>query len=329
MIINKISNINSTYFSRQNTNFVFNKPLQNDVFVKTQSFGAKQKEETDDKSFEEFEKWAQETNFLDDIKEIVDKTGKILGSGFEGVTYEIPGNDRWVIKKYKRGDFVQIHNDKPVITELNDISPKLNIGQEIARVEIPVGERFSCLYYILKRQEGRSFGVPYAYSDSIDNSNIKMHLKSLSKLAKFPQSAFDKCIKDISYVSSQGYKLDCCNPYNFMLDDKTQSINFVDVNERIEQGQNQYGEVLYSLLDGQFGTMFSLEKGNNKNEEDLSSQYSDEITLKFIRAMRNNNAKFTNGTYFTKLLESNLLNNILNADTVKEKTDELRRMGLY
>ena len=41
-------------------------------------------------SLDDFIKWSNETDFLSHARKIVEKTGKILGSGFEGITYLIP-----------------------------------------------------------------------------------------------------------------------------------------------------------------------------------------------------------------------------------------------
>lgn len=43
----------------------------------------------DDKSYESFTNWSNQTNFLSKVHEIEERTGQILGYGFEGTTFEI------------------------------------------------------------------------------------------------------------------------------------------------------------------------------------------------------------------------------------------------
>lgn len=303
--------------------------LRRDVFIKRVSFCSNSIDEKsrDDKSYSEFEKWSKETDFVGHIQEIVDKTGKILGRGFEGTTYEIPDNKKWVIKEYKKGSFIPRQNSDSIISEFEDISPNLNIGQVIARIEIPLGSRYSQIYYILKRQTGSSYGVSYEFSDSISNNLAKIHIKSLELLSKCPESTFEKCIKDIEYITRQGYEIDCCNPSNIMLDSDDKSINFVDINDKLKGNNTQFGNVLYALLDGNFGINFA-QSGYSEELQKKSQELSDKIIQKFFKAMNRAGAKFTSGKYFDKLIESNLLDKILNADSVDEKYNSLRAKGL-
>lgn len=297
--------------------------LCRDSFNRNVSF----KSDNIDNTLVDFVKWSNETDFLSKAREIVEKTGEILGSGFEGITYSIPDCDKWIIKEFKRSNLIPSDGNPKGIIPLEDICPALNVGQVIAKVEVPNGEKFVSQYFILKRQSGVSHGISYGDSNNLDEFNIKKHLKSLEILSKFPQESFDKCIQDISYITKQGYQIDCCNPYNFMIDNEKKSINFVDINDRISSGHTQYGNVLYSLLDGEFGILFSSSDLSEEIKE-TSKKYSDDIALKFFRAMKKTGVKLENSDYFNKLLKSNILNNILNADTEDAKIKRLQKSGL-
>lgn len=270
-----------------------------DVFVKSTSFKGTNEPAKDMQSYEEFNKWAKETDFVSKVQDVADRTGRILGSGFEGTTFEIPETDKWVLKQYKRANFIQVSREKPDISEIRDISPELNIGQTIAKIEIPTqNKRFCYVYYILKRQSGNSIGVPYAYADEIDRDNINRHLSSLQKLAALPQSSFDKCVRDVDYVTKQGYEIDCSNPYNFMLDEGKQEIHFVDINDKLRDKTTQHGEVLYALLDGPFGTLYRESDSVDKEEQEKAAKLSDTIIQKYITAMKKCDAQFSSGRYF-------------------------------
>ena len=300
--------------------------LQSDTFIKTQSFKGN-KTQNSDKSFEALQTWSSNTDFLSKVQEIDEKTGKILGGGFEGTTYEIPQTDNWVLKKYNRGNFVPIQNEKAKLSEIKDISPLLNIGQTIARVEIPAGKNYSYVYYVLKRQTGKSIGVPLSSADYINESNINTHLMSLEQLANAPQTTFDKCVKDIQYVTEQGYEFDAGNPYNFMFDSEKQHINFVDINDRLRDKSTQYGDVLYALLDGKFRETFD-NSDCDENIKHSAEMYSNHIIEKFFTAMKKNNAKFSDGRYFAQLINSNAFDGVLKTSSLEERVNELKDRGL-
>lgn len=325
MIISSLNTVNTFLNLHSEARSVNRFKLQNDMFIKSTSFTGKQKDNIDDKSFEAFEKWAEETDFLSKVYDIVHYTGPILGSGFEGETYGIPGNEQWVVKKFKKGDFVQKYTEKPTIIKHDDISPKLNIGQFICRVEIPSGPRFTNLFYILKKQKGHSLGVSYNYSDKIDDDNNKIHIRTLKELSEAPDRTFEKCIKDIKYISSLGFEFDSGNPYNFMFDTDKQEINFVDINDKYTGSGTQYGEVLYALLDSRYGLLFeSSEKTPKKDAEKFKNKLID----KFFKAMKKENVKLTEGMYFTKLLDSTTLDSYLKTSSREEKVKKLKQLKL-
>lgn len=326
MKINSISGIYSTSKNTNQNNNSYKYLTPQDTFIRSCSFSGKNND-VDKKSYSEFEKWASETGFLDNVREIDEKTGEILGYGFEGITFGIPSTDNWVLKKYNRGNFIAIPNEAPKLVRVEDFSPELNVGQTIARVEIPGGSRYSYIYYVLKRQTGESIGVPLSYSDDMSDINVKTHINTLKTLANAPQETFNKCIKDIAYVTQQGYEFDCGNPYNFMFDKEKNHINFVDINDKIRDENTQFGEVLYSLLDGNFAINFS-KSDCDQTIKDEANKLSNEIIRKFFAAMIQSNSKFSLGTYFNNLLESSLLDKTLGCSDKEDKINKLRLMNL-
>lgn len=315
-----IKKLKSNFLPRKNVTY------GSDFFIKNPSFLG-YKNITDEKSYESFINWSNQTNFLSQVREIDERTGEILGYGFEGTTFGIPGTDNWVLKKYNRGNFVAIGNNEAKIIEIKDFSPKLNVGQTISRIEIPAGNKYSYIYYILKRQSGKSIGVPLYAAEDISDINIKSHLEALRTLAAAPQETFDKCIKDIEYITQQGYEFDCGNPYNFMFDRKKQAINFVDINDKLKDNNTQYGDVLYALLDGKFAINFNASDCDIETKE-TAKTLSYTIINKYVTAMKKANAKFSEGKFFTELLETDMLNNLLKSPSKEKKMTRLREMGL-
>lgn len=283
--------------------------------------------EPDDLSYEAFKNWADKTDFYSKARRIVEVDGKVLGSGFEGTTYEIPDTDNWVIKKYKRADFIRKSLDEPKLMKIDDISPKLNIGQNIAFIEIPAGKTYSCRYYILKRQTGDTYGVKKEVCENYSQDNIYNHLNTLEKVSAMPDSTFDKYVQDTAYITSQGYEIDYENPANLMLDNSKQEIHFVDINDKFDGESNQYSKVLFSLLDGFFGLNFNNEVEDLETVE-KSNNLSKEVSEKYFAAMKKFNAKFCNDKVLQELVQSKSFYIESPDETPEEKLTLLKAKGL-
>ena len=318
--INQLKNINN----RISINNFSTRPsmnLANDTFVKSCSFGKAQKE--DEKSFEKFEQWAKETEFTTYAPEIIAKTGRILGSGFDSKIYAIPRNNDWVIKQYNRSGMLNMQTEKPVVSKIDDISPDLNIGQFVASVRLPINDRLSQQFFVLKRQSGSSYGVSYTYRNDVNDSTSKVHLNSLRKLSELPQESFDKLIQDIDYVTQRGYKFDCSNPGNFLIDEETKSINFVNVEDRLgTMNTTQYGDVLFALLDGEFAVEFD-KSSRTQSEKDAAVRLSQQICSKFMIAMIRKNVKFDFTNKFQDVFNSKAFENIIGTTNNDDKLIEL------
>ena len=317
----KINNINNHTCNSK----VLNKNISNDTFIRTTSFGSK----NDDKSFEEFIKWAEETNFTENAMEIINNTGKILGDGFEGTTYSIPNNEKWVIKQYKRSNLSHQFLKKPEIKKVKDISPDLNIGQIIASVKIPMNNRISHHFFVLKKQTGVSYGVPHSSKDIVCDSTAKKHISSLKKMAQLPISTYDQLIDDITYINKRGYKIDADNPYNFMVDWNNKRINFVDIADKLEdKNVKQYGDVLFALLDSDFGFNFSS-TNRPKSEKDEAKLYSTQICGKFLSSMIRKHVKFDFSSNLSKVVTMESFERAIGSTRIDNKLEKLQELGLY
>ena len=195
MKISSINTINIIPIKRKS----LNKKMTNlniDSFEKTTSF--KGNTESD---FFSFEKWAKESDLINKLDIYTSPNARVLGRGSEGIVYQIPNNDNWVIKQYRRAYLVPIANTEAKIYEVNDILPELNVGQHIARIEVPNGSQYSTIYHILKRQQGKPHSVEFAYSNIVNSSTIKIYLDSLKRLSELPQESFNNCVRDVQYIT--------------------------------------------------------------------------------------------------------------------------------
>ena len=299
--------------------------LNNDVFIKSAN-NRRNKNDTDyGQSYNSFIQWLEDKYTY--LKEINFK-GKLIGSGFEGVVYEINGTDNWVMKESKRSSLIPYPVSKMEILEIPDDFPSLNIGQPIAKVTMPKNSVFSYTFYVLKRQKGQSLGVA-PDELNINDFTVNKHLNSLKLLASAPQSTYDKLINDVVKISQNGYEIDCGNSNNFMFDSDNQSVNFVDVNkyEKDVKKTNQLGNVLYSLLDTSFESLMRDSKECNNTLEQRKYLIS-QICEKYFRAMKANGLMFNLDFLFINLLNTSILNDILSGDTELKKVEILIKLGL-
>ena len=279
----------------------------------------------DDKSAEEFIRWSQRNGFVSRPS----VTGRLLGRGEEANIYTIDGTDNWVIKQYKRSEIVPAGITKPVVEPLPDISPKLNIGQAVAKVEIPLNRQFATNYFVLKKQVGFPVGLPVQMADNDAKDNQLRHARVLKVLAEAPQETYDKLIQDVAYINKQGLKIKAGNPSNILFDAEKQQFNFIDVNDKKQPNEsgNQFGEVLYSILGGKYGVNY-MDNHYLEPESDKVRNSTSKIVSKYFDAMKYNGEKFTTGKYFNRLIQSKLLEDNVFGMSFRQKTADLRHMRL-
>lgn len=267
------------------------------------SFGNNSCRNTDKKSFINFQNWAAETEFLNNAKSIINNPSNVIGNGFEGEVYSIPNSEEWVIKKYFRSSILPTRNAQKLIEELDDISPELNIGQAIAKINLPLNDRLTETFFIHKKQKGTPIGINAILMNTISDGTTQKHLESLENIANLPQESFNKLIDDIDTISKLGYKIDGTTPNNILFDSKTNSINFVDIADKDSEKNSQYSEVLYPLLGAAFSERF-LNSNRSEGEKEKAKELSETIIKKFMLAMKNANVRFSPTYNFYKLTTS-------------------------
>ena len=278
-------------------------------------------------STEDFLLYAQKTDFLAKIPEIT-VFANYIGKGFEGTVYKIPQEPRWVIKESNRV-FSNIYNIDKKIIPLTDKMPLINVGQPVAIIQIGHGPALLS-YQILKTQHGTEYGIapspisPDYFLKSKSAQSIYKH--SIQQMANLPISSYESLIDDLSYINSCGYKPDYFNPNNFLIDGI--NINMVDTEEITDPNyQNDFGNVLYTLLIGEF--FHYSQKQLQTDPSDEIQELNLQIITKFMTVMKNRGKKFSQDNYhFQKFLKSNLSSPYFKTDDYDKKIEILKQNNL-
>src|SRR5699024_7364776 len=119
---------------------------------------------------------------------------------------------------------------------------------------------------------------------------------------------------------------DYFNPNNFLLDGN--KIKMVDTEEITDKNyQNDYGNVLYSLLIGEF-YHFTKNQEQDFPSDDIK-KLNTQITTKFMTAMKNKDQKFSkDNTHFLEFLKSDLSSPYFKTDDEKKKIELLKQNNL-
>ena len=299
------------------------KMLSNDIFVRSTSFG----QITDNKSFVDFDNWAKATKFKENAKEIIKDPKNYLGKDSEGHSYRIPNCDKWIIKKPINSQLVPIQVDETTYTEVDDISPRINIGQPIASLRIPLSPRITEHYYVHKAQVGGKLGVHQVFMKNINSDTARIHIESLSRVANLEQESFDELIQNIKEISDMGYSFNGKQPNNLSLDTQTKRITLSGLTQNNKNKKSQFSEVLYALLGSDFAERFGNSHRPNE-EKKQANRYSTAICAKFLISMKNAQVKFSLTDNFENLVKSDTFSKILKTNDNMEKVQQLRNIGL-
>lgn len=310
----------------------------NDVFVKS----------TPDKTMpnkteNEFINWANSTNFLElPLKEILDDSNKI-GSGFSHTTYNINGNDDYILRtanncKYSMED---LNSSSKTIIDTKD-NLDINIGQKIAEIKLDT-KNASTPIEVLKKQTGTPIGVlPYSAISNEDSGELnpnelpyedisrkQQYLKSIHNISELPVESYEKFILDLQEAAKSGYSLDHLNSNNLLYDEEKQSINLIDMNKRSKDAD--MGDALYALTNIYYFPTFIYE---NDSKQEVNQAFTETIAIfdKFTQAMKNLGVKFKpqeKSDYEThELMKSLPASFFFQTNDLQEKYNKLNEMGL-
>ena len=312
----RISNIKQNQLKNYNNQ-------TSDLFIKSTSFG----QITDNKSYVDFDRWAKSSNFNEHAKDIIKNPNNYLGKDSEGDSYKIPDCDRWIIKKPRNEHLWPIQVKETTYTEIDDISPRINIGQPIASLRVPLTPRITEHYYVHKSQEGGKLGLHSLLMRNINSDTSRMHIESLAQVSALEQESYDELVKNITEISRMGYSFDGKKPNNLTLDSKKKRINLSGLIQNNRDKKAQFSEVLYALLGADFAERFGSSHRPNE-EKKQANRYSNAICAKFLISMKENNAKFELTDNFKELIQSGTFSRVLKTEDINEKLQQLRKIGL-
>lgn len=280
--------------------------LANDVFVRSaNNVSFKGLNEADKSSFT---LWADKTDFVQkQLPEILSNPDCKLGSGFSHSAFIIPDNPNYILRVPNTNIALNYDYSKATLKDTEDKNLKVNIGQEIAKIEVPTKEGFPMVVEVLKKQEGESIGVPPAQAVFAEETGTlkegelsyearerKEHYAStIHKVAQLPVESFEKLISDIKEAEKAGYHFDHLNSNNLLVDDENASINLIDMDKSSVPAN--FGNVLYALTNiCYFSTYSSQFDESPMGDDEIRTVIKDtmDITDKFIQAMQNKGEKF-------------------------------------
>ena len=267
--------------------------LQYDTFQKSPSFTGKVG----------FESWMLRNDLtFKDIQDIISDDENIIGQGNYSTAYQIPNCEEYCLKinTYDKGDLKQADFSKAKITDTEDKSLKINIGQQVAKISI-AREYLPISYEIevLKKQKGESIGTPHPdalvrgeYTHTLreglasyeDYSRKEKYARTIHKVAQLPVQAYERLILEFLEAKNAGYSFDHLNSNNLLVDSENERINIVDM----EHGEiGNLASLLYALTNIQYNSTFCDEWYNPVPEEQRTQAKNDtiEIIVKFMEAL--------------------------------------------
>ncbi len=294
--INNIKNINPQKQIR----------LKSDTFVRSSNnISFKGSESTTNNGFIQ---WAQETDFIKtQLPEILTNPDCKLGSGFSHSAYIIPGNEDYILRTSNMKCQRNYDFEKAQIKDTEDKNLNVNIGQEVANIELQAEDGFPMRIEVLKKQTGKPIGVPPSQAIYIEDTGMlregempyeaierkEQYASTIHKTAQLPVSAYEKLIEDIRAAEKAGYHFDHLNSNNLLINEEHGSINLIDMDKN--KVPANLGNVLYALTNiNYFSTFASQYDQCPMGNEEIGRAIQDtmEITDKFIQAMKNKGEKF-------------------------------------
>ena len=275
--------------------------LTTDVFVKTTKPA--------EKSSNDFIKWANENDFLLGSLPtmLLNEEETEIGRGFTHKTYAIPGNDDYILRTANYNDFRDVDYSTVKLIDTEDKNLKLNVGQQVALINLQDHQGMPMSIEVLKKQTGKPIGNPPAevlYDERTrelkegatpyEASERKEHYaESLSKLAQLPVESYEKLISDVTEAAKAGYSFDHLNSNNLLLDEKNESINLIDMDKN-KLGVN-YGNLIYAITNINYFDTYKAQHGENPvspGKVGLAIDDTVHIVQKYMLAMRNQGVKF-------------------------------------
>ncbi len=315
-----------------------------DTFVRTEKPNAKKID--DNQTYDEFKRWAINSGYFTENNPTSIPALTLIDNSDKYRTYEMQGTNKWVLKKLKNAEIIPGSHTKTVIQKVKDVIPDINIGQTIARVEIPINESYSSLYFINKRLNGHPVALPnesYKRYDLCKKEDIETFKQNIELISKAPQEAYDTLLRNALILIAKNYKLDTNNPENIIYDPDKKEFHIKNVtgqnvfgeNNAEEQDDNDkfiqhYSNIFTALVGGKYGIKYYRDAHNKYYNNVLKDKKLGEnlnrITIKYTQAMQANGTCFLETDNLHNLLQSGVLDGIIQPKDINARFYEFKRM---
>lgn len=316
-----------------------------DTFETTEKQKTKLSE--DKQSFDEFKKWRKDKGYFRVYNNNLPELTLIYCTDNSSI-YSMQGTDRWVLMKLNNAEIIPGSHEKGVVKRVKDVSPAINIGQTIARIEVPVDEANSALYFINKKQNGHSVALPDERARKYDfylKDDREAFKSNIEEIANAPQEAFNNLVKNTRILLTKNYDMDTENSQNIIYDPVKKEFHIKNAKQNDEFIKNiaqwytnnkkpntHYSDIFTALLGGKYGIKHYQDTTNKdyKNvlkDENLANNVF-QIALKYTTAMRQNAVKFTQTDSLNKILRSGVLDKAIQPHGASSRFDDLQRLTI-
>ena len=267
----------------------FSKMPDNDVFQKNKTVDSPKNKQ-----------YTQIEFIRNKLPQILSEPKNELGRGISNKVYSIPACDDFVIRVPLDFDINKINFNEYSIADVEDKNLKINIGQEVARINFKT-ETEDIPVSVMKKQRGKSLGVApievyEQYSDDYEKINSvyssaetkKIFSDNLNMLASFPSSSYEKLVDDVREAAKCGYYFDFKNSNNIMFDESSKTFGLVDMVKSQEHLPISWGSVLFALTNIRYCPVYIREGAEiSDKERENAADNIKVICDKFVSALKN------------------------------------------
>ena len=290
-----------------------------------------------------FEKSTDRLFSAENLREIFLNPENEIGHGANNTVYSIPDNNKYVLRVGK-GYFQPQNITTAEYTDL-DKHEDFNIGQLTGRIKTDGGIlNGPQLIEVLKKQEGKSYGVPDFSAISDEYGNLlpneapyedysrKLSFKTLlDKVSSMDTETYEKMLETFNKAQNAGYSFDPLNVNNLLVADD--AINMIDFEK--SSIKCSYLELLNLLTNHDYIKTYYMAPDIDEYSKHEAYEQTLTVIRKFLQAMQNKGLKFNCDYIRNKgsidLLKSNEFKNAIGYDRNSgiSLAQYLEDMGLF
>ncbi len=206
-------------------------------------------------TFESFQEYANKNAFLENFPDFITSDNFVNEGRFNSV-YRIPDNPDFLLRIKKIPSGKPFTGFGPIVDEF----PKLNVGQEIARL----GKDVTVVVF----QTGKPCGIRHHIGDKlfpINKQDTKQFVNYIQTISEFPQNAYNDFVEEVKIVSKPR-KIDWFNPQNVLYDENKKCFNIVDISFNGRLGSMMSPILLKAQL-CDYVNIFKVLKMSNEQEK--------------------------------------------------------------